>query len=507
MSLVGRAFVCLLAHQSLADRPDDIVTSLPDFDSDSSSWGFTVYSGLLEVPGPINGYDSLSIHYQFHTSQEDVAGRPVVAWHNGGPLSSSVSIGTYNEMGAFVVGYEGNYINPYAWNRAANMLYLESPAGSGYEDWSTGYSSCMQGGQVVSCEWDDVTQGEAYAHTLKAFFSDFPEFAENDLYLVGESYAGQYIPNIAHFIVNHKNDVASGLNLKGIAVGNGCGLGTETLVACVGPSEDRIHVHNYFGKGLFSPKLKKQIDDTCEWPTGYTNRADTFGHSLSPECKSLLQEMNREVGPHDVYNIYDNCPNYDDFFRRTGKDRRWLHSYLRDNQHNVRKARAELKEMNGGYTWDCMMDMDDWITRQDVRKALHLEGAQGSKAHYNQSGPASVVLYPELAKQLRVLIYAGDADGCVPYNGNEALVEVLEEQGAISETQPWTPWFANNSATPTGYITAYAPPGSTGSSFFFQTVRMAGHMVPQYAPEAGLAVLSHFLAGEQDSVEGHSTFV
>ena len=69
------------------------------------------------------------------------------------------------------------------------MLYLESPAGSGE---SSGFSTCISGGKAVSCEWDDVNQGEAYAHTLQAFFKAFPEYGNNDLYLTGESYFGQY---------------------------------------------------------------------------------------------------------------------------------------------------------------------------------------------------------------------------------------------------------------------------------------------------------------------------
>ena len=64
------------------------------------------------------------------------------------------------------------------------MLYLESPAGSGQ---SHGYSECLKGGDAVPCHWNDVSQGEAYAHSLAAFHKKFPEFASSDLYLTGES--------------------------------------------------------------------------------------------------------------------------------------------------------------------------------------------------------------------------------------------------------------------------------------------------------------------------------
>ena len=68
------------------------------------------------------------------------------------------------------------------------MLYLESPAGSGQ---SSGFSSCIKGGKPVACSWDDVSQAEAYAHSLQAFYKAFPEFSSNELYLTGESYFGQ----------------------------------------------------------------------------------------------------------------------------------------------------------------------------------------------------------------------------------------------------------------------------------------------------------------------------
>ena len=45
----------------------------------------------------------------------------------------------------------------------------------------------------------------------------------------GESYAGQYVPNIAHFILNNE-PFTSRINLKGIALGNACWGGNATLV-------------------------------------------------------------------------------------------------------------------------------------------------------------------------------------------------------------------------------------------------------------------------------------
>lgn len=497
-----KAWPPLLAAVVAADKPSDLVASLPGF-PDSSKWGFKAYSGFIDVPGPVTGYDALKIHYQFHTSQGHPEQDPVAIWHQGGPGGSSINTGLYGEMGAFQVGDEshGNYMNPWAWNRVANMLYLESPAGSGY---SQGFSQCIKDGQPTSCTWDDRTQAEAYAHTLQAFFAAFPEFAGNDFYLAGESYFGQYGPNIAHFILNNE-PFASTISLKGIAAGNSCWGGTETCLACNGPSQDKVDVDLYFGKGLMSPKLKAQIDEACDFPTDYVVPAGGGGSgpfdcdggaTLSDDCKSLLNEMERQVGPHDVYNIYNNCPETDAFLLRTGKNAVWLREVLRGNMHNSSRTREALKDMNGGYDWDCGGSAEEWITQMEVRQALHLDSssAGASDFDYTCSGPASITLWPELAKKIRVLIYNGDADACVPYNGNEDWILGLESQGILEEKSAWEPWFHSNTAAPAGYVTRYQAPGSS-TDFTFKTIRLAGHMAPTIQPEASFVMISDFFAG------------
>lgn len=483
------------SHHCLADKPADLVEELPGFEH--LTWNFKVYSGFLDVPGPINGYDALKIHYQFHTSQGDPAKDPVAVWHQGGPGGSSILVGLYGEMGAFTIGEKGNYLNPYAWNKVANMLYLESPAGSGGMD---GFSECLKEGKPVPCAWDDKTQGEAYSHTLMAFFEAFPEFAKNPLFLTGESYFGQYGPNIAHFILNNE-PFASKLNLKGLALGNACWGGNSTCVACNGPSEDKIDVDFFYKKAFFSPKLYNAIQKECKFPTEVISCEgdEPVGRAvLSEACVALLDKMFDEVGPHNIYDVYDNCESTDTFLRKVGKSRSWLAQKLRGGLADPSKTRLSMANLSGGYDWDCPGDAGAWITTPEVKKALHLDTAVpgASTFHYTLSGPASITLYPELVKKVHILIYNGDADACVPYNGNEEWIDMLESQGVLQEASPWKPWFkdgASKIGPPAGYITEYDVPGSD-FRFTFATVRLAGHMVPQFQPEAGLRMLGNFLA-------------
>merc|ERR1712166_299798 len=345
---------------------------------------------------------------------------------------------------------------------------------------------------------DDQTQAQAYAHTLEAFFTAFPEFAKNDFYLTGESYFGQYGPNIAHFILNDAH-FSSVINLKGIAAGNACWGGTESCVACNGPNQDKIDVEHFFGRGLFSPKLKQQIDETCKFPTTYTDATPSgnpFGcenDEVGDACDALLYEMRRQVGPHNTYFIYDNCPHTEEFLKRSGKDMGWLTKTLRSSIHNTSATRQALQDMNGGFPWDCLSSPTQYLTRSGVRKALHLGDVVGSSFAYTCSGPASITLGPELVGKIDVLLYSGDSDACVPYLGNEEVMSILEDQNALEETKAWAPWFDSNRAAPAGYITKYQKRGASMETSF-ATIRLAGHMAPQFQPEPSFVMISNFFA-------------
>ena len=129
-----------------------------------------------------------------------------------------------------------------------------------------------------------------------------------------------------------------------------------------------------------------------------------------------------------------------------------------------------------------------------MQRALHLRAA-GSGFDYDRSGPASITLWPFLSQHLRVLIYNGDADACVPYKGNEEWIDGLEKAGTLTQQQAWQPWFTGDKKggrAPAGYVTTYV--GSDPSlDFSFVTIRLAGHMVPTFQPQAALAMFERFV--------------
>jgi len=470
-----------------AAKPEDLVDKIPGFNATD----FQVYSGYLSVPGPfkLTDYDSLSIHYQFSMAQSNAASRPVVAWHQGGPGGSSVQ-GGYIEMGYFLVNDEIK-MNPHAWNQVANMLYLESPAGSGQD---SGFSTCLRGGKTVDCSWDDLSQAEAYAHTLLAFFGAFSEYKTNDFYMAGESYFGQYGPNIANHIVSH--DEFSSINLAGLLVGNGCWGGTETSFQCNGPNAEKNDIDIVHGKGLLSSKQYKKVYQACGWASGEGELASSAG------CRAAQAEADLEVGPFNVYDVYDNCPKPSEYLDKTGKSMRWLKDQLRDAISPAARAKAHKNILEatgpGGFDWDCggtypPGKVADFFLRKDVQEALHLNPPGQSGFDYATTGPASITVYPELAKKIRIMIYNGDADLCVPMAGNEEWITDLEEQGVLKQAKAWRPWFADEQkSSPAGSVTTYDVVGSS-QTLTFLTIRLSGHMVPLFTPGAALSFFSNFI--------------
>ena len=89
-------------------------------------------------------------------------------------------------------------------------MFLESPAGVGFSYSNTTLDYSMNG--------DRKTAGDNYVFLLN-WLRRFPEYKNRDFYVAGESYAGHYVPQLAHIILSHnKKANKTIINLKGIIV-------------------------------------------------------------------------------------------------------------------------------------------------------------------------------------------------------------------------------------------------------------------------------------------------
>lgn len=119
--------------------------------------------------------------------------------------------GAMQELGPFRVKSDGKtlYRNNYSWNEAANVIFLESPAGVGFS-YSDG-----------SFQWgDNSTAIDSYTFLVN-WLERFPQYKNREFYITGESYAGHYGPQLAYIILAMNNkSIETFINLKGIAVRN-----------------------------------------------------------------------------------------------------------------------------------------------------------------------------------------------------------------------------------------------------------------------------------------------
>ncbi|KAH7721265.1 Protein F41C3.5 [Aphelenchoides avenae] len=162
---------CLLAGAASADPADEIV-GLPGL---SFKPNFKHYSGYL------NASETRFLHY----------------WFNGGPGCSSME-GLLAEHGPYFLGNETTALkeNPYAWNKLANVVYIESPAFVGFSYYTKGDSGLWN---------DDTTSAESY-RAIKHFFWKFPQFRDHSVFVTGESYAGIYVPTLAERIIDGQKE-------------------------------------------------------------------------------------------------------------------------------------------------------------------------------------------------------------------------------------------------------------------------------------------------------------
>lgn len=91
----------------------------------------------------------------------------------------------------------------------ANIIFLESPAGVGFSYTNTSSDYNFSG--------DRSTARDSYSFLVN-WLERFPEYKARGFYLTGESYAGHYVPHLAHLIFNHNKYAKKTINLKGIAV-------------------------------------------------------------------------------------------------------------------------------------------------------------------------------------------------------------------------------------------------------------------------------------------------
>mmetsp|Transcript_33113 Transcript_33113/g.37587 ORF Transcript_33113/g.37587 Transcript_33113/m.37587 type:complete len:449 (-) Transcript_33113:220-1566(-) len=426
IALLGLATLSLVSAYE-ADR----VRAFPD----NHPFPFNVYSGYLDIPN-----NEKKFHYIFQESQSNPATDPVLLWLNGGPGCSSM-LGAVTENGYLVNrknNKDGWMINEYSWNTAANVIYIESPAGVGFS--------------ILGDEpkyFDDAQTGEMNTQALLVFFQKFPQFKTHDFYVSGESYAGMYVPFTAKSILDYNKTASDDakINLKGTLVGNGV-----TSPEFDGNQDLRLRManaHALLSDATIKAYLKAGCDVSLELETEPLTKFIEFEAKpsllgYSDECAALNQQINANLSNINIYNILADC---------------------------------EPSRIVGApcLNYDYLVS---YFNRDDVKKTLHISDEAASwnycsnmvGANYHSDPRGSIWIYPILKEAgIRTLVYSGDIDFAVPFMGSEAWVDSLN----WDLKKEWSQYIVNGQVG--GYFKEF-------DGITYVTVKGSGHMVPQDKP-------------------------
>ncbi|KAJ1400260.1 Serine carboxypeptidase, serine active site [Sesbania bispinosa] len=400
---------------------------------------FSQYGGYVTV----DKLAGSAFYYYFVEAQHSKETKPLLLWLNGGPGCSSLAYGAMQELGPFRVNSDGKtlYRNRYSWNNVANVLFLESPVGVGFS-----YSNRSSDYNVNG---DKKTAADNYLFLLN-WLERFPEYKNRDFYISGESYAGHYVPQLAHTILYHnKKAKKTIINLKGIMIGN----------AVINDDTDSQGLYDYLAShAIISDQAAYDITKAC----------DFSARNQTKECHEAADEFDSDISFIDLYNIYAPLCKNSNLTARPKKtslvidpcSEYYVYAYL--NRGDVQEAlHANVTKLK--YDWEpCSDVIQNWV---------------------DSASTVLPILHEFLNNGLRVWVFSGDTDGRVPITSTKYSINKMK----LPIKTAWHPWFAY------GEVGGYAEVYKGGLTL--ATVRDAGHQVPSYQPARALVLIKSFLDG------------
>ncbi|KAF0705753.1 hypothetical protein AaE_014378, partial [Aphanomyces astaci] len=374
------------------------VSSLPNY-NDAKPINFDQYAG--HIPLPSNGQ---KMFYWLVESESNPSTDPLVLWLS--PGCSSLG-GFFTELGPFVVQSDLSIKrNPYAWNRKANMVFLESPAG-------VGFSQPL----LNASEYNDDFTADRSREFLKQFLELYPQYKNREFYITGESYAGMYIPFLVYKLVT---DPVENLHLTGFAIGNPY---TDQK------TDGKAYMDYYYTHGLISIEAYRAVQRDCQ-PTELW--LCQFGHpGCSPKCAVTYQEAKFSIDLEHLNPYYI----YGDVCLLQGNESQVL------KYHNVRPL---THRGNIGPCTDAFTNI--YLNQPQVLAAIHASGGNSwTDCNHNVTRRYTLSLssldkYPTILNAgLKGLIYSGDADAIVNFIGTQRW---LTDDGLnLTVTEKWQAWF------------------------------------------------------------------
>lgn len=442
------------------------------------------YAGLLPISNNTN--DPNKLFFWFFPSTNPKAGDEIAIWLNGGPGCSSLD-GLLQENGPFL-WQSGTYSpkpNPYSYTNLTNVVYIDQPIG-------TGFSPAAPGAPAK------IVNEDLSAADFLGFWKNFMEtfgLKGRKVYILGESYAGQYIPYIAYHMLQAKD--TDYYNVKGIQINDPSVNYDDVILEA--PSVPALNVYsNVMNLNDTFMAAINQRAQKCGY-IDFMNNALQFPpkgklpsapSSNRPGCDVWddIIEAATYVNPcFNVYHLIDFCP------------------FLSD----------EMGFPSLGW------GPNNYFNQSAVQKALHVPPTDYTVCGDNHLGlqndrspPSALGPLPHVIEATNnVLIGHGNLDFLLFTNGTLATIQNMTWNGKQGfQTRPSDKFFVPYHPDLrefffggiVGDATQVAGAGYLGIThtergLTFCTVDHSGHEIPQYAPGAAFRQVE-FLLGRISSL-------
>ncbi|KAI5855013.1 alpha/beta-hydrolase [Durotheca rogersii] len=422
-----------------------------------------MHAGHIEITPEHNGN-----LFFWHFQNRHIANRQrTVIWLNGGPGCSSED-GALMEIGPYRLKDQDTLVyNNGSWNEFASLLFVDNPVGTGFSYVNT--NSYVR-------ELDEMAS--QFVVFLEKWYKLFPEYQRDDIYIAGESFAGQHIPYIAKAILerNKRPQTQVPWNLKGLLIGNGWIAPTEQYEAYLSFAYD---------KGLVAKGSQKAgpIDAQYRQCRKELSLA-SMDHVSNSECERVLQEILRVTqtknskGESECFNMYD----------------------------------VRLKDVypSCGMNWPPDLEhLVPYLRKPEVVKALHINsnkvtgwtecnGAVGN-AFSTPKSRASVAYLPDILKEVNILLFSGAEDLICNHLGTEAMISNMQWNGGKGfELSPGN-WAPRRDWTFEGEAAGFWQEARNLTYVLFYN---SSHMVPFDYPRRTRDMLDRFMGVDITSIGG-----
>ncbi|XP_071931926.1 serine carboxypeptidase-like 13 isoform X2 [Coffea arabica] len=409
-----------------------IVKFLPGFEGPLP---FELETGYIGIGESADG----QLFYAFIKSESNPQSDPLILWLDGGPGCSSFS-SLFFGTGPVILeplSFDGTVpklvLNPSTWTKVVSIIFLDSPAGTGFS-----YAKTAQASQSS----DFLASDQAYEF-IRKWLHDHPEYKSNPFYVGGISYGGIPVPILTQLISNGNEDgIEPRIDLKGYILGNPITKVSEIL---------NYRVPFAYGMGLISDELYelvRNIDDE---------------QILMPVCPPLSREPNKLfTGGRSIIQML----------------------YKKFEELDVRESTPVKCRME----WVKLVE--HWANNKSVQEALHVRRETigqwlrcNDTLPYTKNAESVVPYHANLStKGYRSLIYSGDHDLMVPHIETQAWIRSLH----YPIIDDWRQWIHEGQVA--GYTRTYT------NKMTFATVKGGGHVAYELKPAECRTMLERWIS-------------